>query len=229
LKFELEPYHRNTPDAEFLDDLRKVAGKLSKSAVSISEYNAKGKFAASTLQRRFGSWNKTLDTAGLGRVRDFRASDEQYFENLQQVWIKLGRQPRLEELKKPLSVYSGSAYSRRFMSFRKALEAFVKFVNADDSSIQTADTAQGTNSSQHRTRRGISWRLRFLVMRRDRFCCRSCGASPAHTPGVQLHVDHINPWSKGGKTILENLQSLCDKCNIGKSDLSFEETQQDAL
>lgn len=33
----------------------------------------------------------------------------------------------------------------------------------------------------------------------------------------EMHGDHIKPWSKGGKTILENCQMLCKKCNIKKS------------
>jgi len=39
--------------------------------------------------------------------------------------------------------------------------------------------------------------------------------------GVCLHVDHVKPWGKGGETVLENLQILCDVCNIGKSDVEF--------
>lgn len=30
-------------------------------------------------------------------------------------------------------------------------------------------------------------------------------------------ADHIAPWSKGGKTVLDNCQVLCEKCNLGKS------------
>ena len=36
---------------------------------------------------------------------------------------------------------------------------------------------------------------------------------------VELHVDHIKPWSKGGETVLENLQTLCATCNLGKSNI----------
>ena len=35
---------------------------------------------------------------------------------------------------------------------------------------------------------------------------------------VKLHVDHIKPVSKGGKTELSNLRTLCERCNLGKSD-----------
>ncbi len=33
------------------------------------------------------------------------------------------------------------------------------------------------------------------------------------------HIDHIKPWSKGGETVLENLQTLCATCNLGKSNI----------
>ena len=34
----------------------------------------------------------------------------------------------------------------------------------------------------------------------------------------EMRGDHIKPWSKGGKTNLENLQMLCADCNARKSD-----------
>ena len=73
------------------------------------------------------------------------------------------------------------------------------------------------NHSKRRTR-AISDKLRYQVLKRDNFKCCTCGASPAKEPSVELHIDHIIPWSKGGETTLENLQTLCSKCNIGKSD-----------
>ena len=58
--------------------------------------------------------------------------------------------------------------------------------------------------------------LRYDVMKRDGFKCTICGASSKD--GVKLHVDHIKPVSKGGKTEMENLRTLCDRCNSGKRD-----------
>lgn len=61
----------------------------------------------------------------------------------------------------------------------------------------------------------MSESLRYDVFKRDNFKCSICGLSAKD--GVKLQVDHIIPISKGGKTEIENLQTLCSRCNIGKS------------
>ena len=58
--------------------------------------------------------------------------------------------------------------------------------------------------------------LRYDVLKRDNFKCCVCGYGSLDN--VKLHVDHIIPVSRGGKTKLDNLQTLCDRCNLGKSD-----------
>lgn len=58
--------------------------------------------------------------------------------------------------------------------------------------------------------------LRYDILKRDGFRCQICGATAAD--GVKLHVDHIVPIAKGGKTEPSNLRTLCDRCNSGKSD-----------
>ena len=68
------------------------------------------------------------------------------------------------------------------------------------------------------TKRDPSLSLRFRVLKRDHFTCCCCGASPAKDPSVELHIDHIIPWAKGGETTLDNLQTLCSHCNLGKGD-----------
>lgn len=60
--------------------------------------------------------------------------------------------------------------------------------------------------------------LRWEVLARDNWTCCSCGRS-TREDGVVLHVDHIVPRSKGGTDEIDNLQTLCSKCNIGKSNL----------
>ena len=65
-------------------------------------------------------------------------------------------------------------------------------------------------------RKKMTYSLRYDVMKRDHFRCRLCGKSAED--GVQLEVDHIVPVSKGGKTEISNLQTLCMACNRGKRD-----------
>ena len=62
----------------------------------------------------------------------------------------------------------------------------------------------------------MSDKLRYSILKRDGFRCKICGRSAED--GVKLHVDHIIPVSKGGKTTPDNLRTLCDQCNLGKSD-----------
>ena len=45
----------------------------------------------------------------------------------------------------------------------------------------------------------VSKSLRFKVLNRDNFTCQYCGRKP---PKVKLHIDHINPKSKGGLDII---------------------------
>ncbi|MBQ1568110.1 MAG: HNH endonuclease [Erysipelotrichaceae bacterium] len=58
--------------------------------------------------------------------------------------------------------------------------------------------------------------LRYDVMKRDEFRCVLCGREA--DDGVKLHVDHILLVSKDGKTVMNNLRTLCSDCNLGKSD-----------
>jgi 5-methylcytosine-specific restriction endonuclease McrA len=63
------------------------------------------------------------------------------------------------------------------------------------------------------------WRmLRVRVLEKYECKCMMCGRSPkAH--GIAIHVDHIKPISKAPELCLEfnNLQLLCEDCNLGKS------------
>jgi len=68
---------------------------------------------------------------------------------------------------------------------------------------------------RQRERSLMSSSLRVAILRRDGSRCRMCGASAS--AGATLHIDHIVPVSLGGQTVPENLQTLCDSCNYGKS------------
>jgi hypothetical protein len=220
MTFELEEYHHGIKDDELIADLRRVASELKKDSVTHFEYQDKGKYGVNTYLRRFGSWLKSLERAGLKKTINMNTNEEELFQNLEEVWTKIGRQPHYGEMMAPLSKFHRGTYERRYGTWRKALEKFVQYINSEEKQIPK-EKIEGSNklSTQHKTKRGINWRLRFIVMKRDSFKCKMCGKSPATDSSIILHVDHIIPYSKGGETIPENLQTLCSKCNIGKSNL----------
>ena len=212
-EFKLKPWNRGITDQELLDDLRRVAQELGKATLQYDEYPRYGRCASRIFETRFGSWNAALRAAGLeiGRRQDI--SDLELFENMERVWALLGRQPRREEMTTPTSAFSKGTYERRFGGWRQALEKFVAFANGSLPELALRSFASPAISA-----RFPDLRMRWRVLNRDSFRCRSCGRSPALEFGVILHVDHILPWSKGGLTNDENLQTLCDRCNLGKSD-----------
>jgi Homing endonuclease associated repeat/HNH endonuclease len=203
-------------DAELLADLCRVAEMLGTSTVSMPKYREYGQYDDSNLAKRFGTWNNALLKAGLTLSNEVNIADDRLFENILTLWQHYGRQPRRSELAKPPSTISQGPYKRRFNSWTAALEAFVEYANA---SVTEVPVEQEKGGSKARTGRDPSLRLRWHVFQRDRFTCCACGASPALSPGVELHVDHIVPWSKGGETVLKNLQTLCSVCNLGKSSI----------
>lgn len=89
----------------------------------------------------------------------------------------------------------------------------------------------------------VSYKSRRIVFVRDNFTCQRCGWSPGITenydgrytvggtdtsirgkrarksgrPGFRyLELDHIHPYSLGGSSTVDNLQALCDFCNLSK-------------
>jgi 5-methylcytosine-specific restriction endonuclease McrA len=222
MKFELRKTARGLSDEDLLADMRRVAQDLGCDTVTLAEYTQNGLGHGSTIQRRFGSWFKALERAGLQPSRSpLGIADEALFENLQMVWTELRRQPSYTEVRTPLSQYSAGTYENRFGSWSNALRLFVEWVNADASSEPNAQQMQEAPTrpltiSQRRTKREVSERMRFRILVRDGFMCRACGASPLKSPGTDLHVDHVIPWSKGGETIENNLETKCSRCNLGK-------------
>lgn len=64
-------------------------------------------------------------------------------------------------------------------------------------------------------RKPISGRLRQDVFMRDNYTCQICGAN-RYKDNAKIEVDHIIPVSKGGTNDINNLQTLCRRCNREK-------------
>jgi hypothetical protein len=223
-------------DQEMIDDIRRVAEKLSSETVTSPQYSEMGGYAFPTIVERFGTWSSAIEKAQLSPTSyTGRIEDIELFSEIERIWISLGKQPTTTEMKKGISKYSLDTFTRRFGGWRSALLAFIEYVNSpsseDESQPRKVDAVSDPRSSAtpkdskqiflKRTSRNINLKIRFTVLSRDNFTCKACGRSPAKEPGVELHVDHVVPWSRGGETELDNLQTLCSKCNLGKSDNEF--------
>ena len=77
-----------------------------------------------------------------------------------------------------------------------------------------------TTISNREKGKSIPAQLRVRVLTRDGFRCKMCGVTAEE---MKLHVDHIVPVSRGGITEERNLQTLCQKCNLGKGALPWEQ------
>ncbi len=227
MKYQLKDFNRNIPDKELLDDLKRVSDTIESGKLSSRAYESNGgKYASSTVANRFGSWNSALERAGLKLIHKRNASIDELFKNIEDIWIKLGRQPVERDMKQPLSKFSTHPYEVKFGTFRKALEAFVEFVNSNNDIEQEIDKIELEENPikeneiifKHKTKRIPSERLKVQVLMRDGNKCRLCGIT---VTGENIHFDHILAWSKGGETVLENLQVLCEKHNLAKGNLEY--------
>lgn len=227
--------NRGTSDEDLLEYLRNLSVRLGRNDISVGDIKSDQRIDRNVFPRRFGSWQRAVELAGLSQRQLGAArrvhSDEQLFSNLRETWEHLGRQPHYSEMNRLPSKLKSKNYVNRFGTWRKALLAFIEFVETESISDKNSSSTGGRAKPQviaasgfpvsgvtasSKDRREISLGLRFRVLYRDNFKCVLCGNNPPASPGLVLHVDHVVPWSKGGKTELENLRTLCIACNLGR-------------
>ncbi len=78
----------------------------------------------------------------------------------------------------------------------------------------------------------INLKLRQKILERDRYTCQLCGSTTVghYDANVKLEVDHIIPLKQGGRTLEENLWTLCSRCNAGKKSLlAYPETVKNRI
>lgn len=145
-------------------------------------------------------------------------------QNFVRVWWSVLKDQAIDdtEVETPSELLSWLAYlieqddevtSGRIYNFIRCFEArkgWVDFAPPGESSNvvpirQTSDMAE---------RAKLTPKLRWQILERDERTCQGCGASVA--TGAILHIDHIKPISRGGRTVEGNLQTLCSGCNHGK-------------
>lgn len=68
-----------------------------------------------------------------------------------------------------------------------------------------------TTKRLRHAQRSKARRRREKVFFRDKYECRRCGAQS------NLTIEHIIPLSQGGTSAMDNLQTLCFRCNMRKN------------
>ena len=117
------------------------------------------------------------------------------------ICIGEGREPQLENRLK------------QFKKWYVKLRNPENDIETEESEEEDFDSSEIPELDSYSFVRAGKW---WAVLARDKWKCLSCGRS-SKEDGVLLEVDHIIPRSKGGSDDMSNLQTLCKKCNIGKS------------
>ena len=216
-----------TPEIDFVEsydrdaiirELQRLAEVLGKATLSKRDIDSHGRLSSSVVWRRFGSLRSALKESGLTPSRFMKATDEELFSILIELWTqtleKFGRSPYKSELRAFGFPVSADTYTRRFGSWKKALLAAAASASSPDDPVDEPEPRQ-MPAPRSDGRKPLSIRKRFFVLKRDRYRCRMCGRS-----GVELEVDHKIPVAQGGSDALDNLQALCFDCNRGKRDSS---------
>ena len=107
-------------DEELLEDIRAVADVVKRSP-SLQDYRDHGAYAATTITRRFNSWQGAVARAGFEpHDADAEIPEAELVEELQRLGDELGKSPTVEAMNTD-GKYWASTYKRRFGSWSAAL------------------------------------------------------------------------------------------------------------
>lgn len=201
-------------DSDLLESLQQYAEKVGGRAFPTTEYNRwpRRRAGAETFTERFGSWRRALKLIGIQGSRERRYSNADLVDNLEGIWRQLGHAPGKRQIAKLGLKISEGPYRTRWGSLKTACEAVAKF---HAGKIDRERLVAGPPSNRGRS--PLPQKLRWEVLKRDSFRCVQCGVLPADDRTITLEVDHILAVARGGADAIANLQTLCNRCNGGKS------------
>jgi 5-methylcytosine-specific restriction endonuclease McrA len=234
VSFTLDRPRNKLTRSELLCELEFVAARLGFVQYGKRDFRHFGKFSVDPILNEFGNWTSAMIALG-ARLRSRGIEihprkrgipEATIFAEMERIWLSLGHRPSRAEWHAAHATVSCNLIRKRFDGWRNAAAAFINYKNDAANNI-------GRNSSDARASYRVDRNaannpvvrngLRAQVLIRDCSTCCICGRNPKTHPGLVLHVDHIRPFSKGGKTVLDNLQTTCEDCNLGKGAQDFEQ------
>ena len=187
----VESYDREA----IIRELQRLAGVLGKVTLSKRDIDSHGRLSSSVVMRRFGSLRRALQESGITPARFMKATDEELFSILIELWTqtleKFGRSPYRRELRafgflfQAIHTFVGLAIGKRL--FSPLLDQCPLLT------IWSTHPLCRKHQHEFESRKALSIRKRFFVLKRDRYRCRMCGRS-----GIELEVDHKIPIAQGG-------------------------------
>ena len=136
----------------------------------------------------------------------------------QDCWRQHGSVPSQRQLEEFLQRHNLPFRAKSYFSFFGGLGRLAKLIVGMQNGELTEDQLLYRYKPLQRSKRTLSPKLRLVVFKRDGYRCVKCGADPKTGNSVRLEVDHIKPVSRGGLSVIDNLQTLCFVCNQGKMD-----------
>lgn len=226
------------PESKILEELEKAAKHFNYIEFGHREFDEVADICESTVRKHFGTWKNAIEVLrkhlrekglDLSPHSLNRISNKELFDEMERVWQKVGQRPSVREWEMSEPRFSYHTYTQRFGGWAKSCLGFIEYkmggnIFSDDKVDRDRNAEVPSNKNVQKVctnienSRAISPGVRLKVLDRDNFRCVFCGRSPATDIGVRLHIDHKLPFSKGGKSTIDNLQTLCQDCNLGKSD-----------
>lgn len=223
---------------KMVEELENVAKSFNYIEFGWRDFNKVANISATPVKKEFGTWSKAL-SALREHLKEKNLnlsprkipcnqihSDNDMFNEMERIWKNLGHRPSRAEWERSNYKIAYGTYKNRFNGWQHACLKFIEYkmgenIIADTEKIIPTNKKYTTLKDKSEATRIIPLGIRLQVLNRDSYRCVFCGRSPATEVGVKLHIDHIEPFSKGGKNTPDNLQTLCSDCNLGKSDRTF--------
>lgn len=220
---------------KIISELERVAKLLDYVEYSRRTFDKHANIGSNVVRKYFEKWNFALEELDKHlKMKNIKLhkrtipanriySDKDLFDEMERIWNIVGQKPSRIEWDKYKSNISYQCYKKRFNGWNNACIKFIEYKSgkliaeeAQDSSVVKKQFPK--ENPININKRDIPLKLRYTILKRDNFKCTKCGRSPATHLNIVLHIDHEIPFSKDGKTEINNLKTLCSECNIGKSD-----------
>ena len=203
IRYDNENFYNTVSEIDYL---------ISK-LVSISEDVILSIKKARENKEKYSSYSQEVNSLRMFNLKSYRVLQKYIYKREVEIFNSIVEMPRTDfciEVKLILTNLSGYYKDSKSTSFSSENILYViESITDKDGEFYRNPIIWDAICRVERAK--VSNKMRFSVFARDGHKCCKCGSAN------DLEVDHIFPISKGGKTVYNNLQTLCHNCNLKKS------------